>query len=130
MRLFRIVLSLASMLASAWLFVMYLRLRHPGFEARAGLALLFAAASALLLAHAWRPGTGRLFRGMVLVAALFLAWCGGSAIVTNHRSAAGFEGFADIIGTAFLLQALLVLGPALASRPGPSTRTGAAALRT
>jgi hypothetical protein len=93
-----------TMLASSWLFVMFLVLRHPGFEWRAALSIGFIGIGALTLAELWLPQPGTTLRILVGIAALALGVAGAWAIQTNVD-----EGFIDVIGLAFILQAILTL---------------------
>ena len=106
-----------TMLASGWLFVMFLVLRHPGFEWRALVSIGFAAIGALTLAGIRRPGL--LWRVSVASGAVVLGAAGVWAIKTNVD-----EGFVDVIGLSFVVQAILTLAYLLARQvrgPGPGS---------
>jgi len=93
-----------TILASCWLFVMYLVLRHPGFEWRAAVSLGIASLSALTLAtvRTAQPGVG--IRVVAACGAAALAGVGIWAIKTNVD-----DGFIDLIGLAFIMQGVLTI---------------------
>jgi hypothetical protein len=107
--------------ACSWLFVMYLVLQHPGYQARASLAVILVAQSVLtlVLVAVGAPGTqsgetegahaarmGLLY--VVLTGALGIAWA-GYQFVSSTLSGPHFEGFALVIGGALALQGLLTV---------------------
>jgi len=107
--------------ASCWLFVMYFVLKHPGYEARASIAVLFVVQSILTLilvasdapaAPSGRPeGLRSVHAGLrlvVLAGACGIALAGYSA-VSSTLSGPHFEGFALVIGAALVMQGLLTL---------------------
>jgi hypothetical protein len=107
--------------ASAWLFVMYLVLQHPGYQARASFAVIFFAQSVLTLilvasdapaGPSDRPdGLRVVHSGLILVVlagACGIAWAGYSAALST-LSGPHFEGFALVIGLALALQGVLTL---------------------
>jgi hypothetical protein len=106
-----------TMLASAWLFVMLLVLRHPGFEWRAALALGFIGIGMLTLAGVWHPQPGIAWRVAMAAGAIALGAAGVWAMKTNVD-----EGFVDVISLALMLQAILTLGY-LAVRARAAVRT-------
>jgi len=93
-----------TMLASGWLVLMFLVLRHPGFEWRAALAAGFIATGAFTLAGVWLPRPGAALKALVALGAVAIGAAGVWAIRTNVD-----EGFVDVIGLALLLQAVLTL---------------------
>jgi hypothetical protein len=107
--------------ASCWLFVMYLVLRHPGYQAGASMAAIFVAQSVLTLVLVASDGPARSsgrpagpqavqngLRLVVLAGACGIAWAGYSA-VSSTLSGPHFEGFALVIGAALVMQGLLTL---------------------
>jgi hypothetical protein len=93
-----------TILASCWLFVMYLVLRHPGFEWRAALAVGYAAIGVLTLLAVHRFTDSSVWRAAACAGALALACAGVWAIRTNVD-----DGFADVIGIAFISQGLATM---------------------
>jgi hypothetical protein len=93
-----------TVLASGWLFTMYLILGHPGFQWRAAAALGFAAIGLITLTtvRARHAGTGLLTTAGL--GAVVLAGVGIWAIATNVD-----DGFNDVIGAAFIVQAALTV---------------------
>ena len=121
--------------ASCWLFVMYLVLKHPGYQAQASIAVLFVLQSVLTLiliatgdpapASAGREGPQAVRTGLrliVLAGAIAVALAGGSAVYST-LSGPHFEGFALLIGTGLVLQGLLTL--ATFARPLPFLQASA-----
>ena len=94
-----------TILASAWLFVMFLILRHPGFEWRAVASLGFVGISALTLATVRLTHPEPILRAAAAAGALVLGAVGVWAMTTNVD-----EGFVDVISLAFMLQAGLTVG--------------------
>jgi hypothetical protein len=108
-----------TILASTWLFTMFLILRHPGFEWRAALAVGFIAIGVITLAAA-RIGTpGAALRMATGAGAAALIAAGVWAIRTNVD-----DGFVDVIGLAFILQSALAL--VVVARPRPVRRVNGA----
>ena len=99
-----------TILASAWLFTMFLILRHPGFEWRAALSLGFMAIGAVTLAAARAAAVGSVLRTATGFGAVLLAAIGVWAIKTNVD-----DGYIDVIGLAFIIQSALAL--VLVARP-------------
>lgn len=99
-----IVISLATMLVSGWMTVMYFVLRHPGYQWRAALAVLIALGAATLV-------TGRPVPRMRLPIAVWgvaLAGFGVRALV-----APGDDGWVLIAGLLFVLEGSLAVYGAL-----------------
>ena len=92
--------------ASAWLGVMALVLRHPGFERLALTAALFIVQSVLVIAVAsgWLPGFA--WRALSFAGAAGMAWT-GIRVLGDNLSSSHFEGYTLIIGILLVLQALL-----------------------
>ena len=92
--------------ASAWLGLMAVVLRHPGFERVALMAGLFALQSLLVVAvtRGWLAGSA--WRVLSLTGAAAMAWTGVRVVIDN-LSSNHFEGYALIIGILLVLQALL-----------------------
>jgi hypothetical protein len=99
--------SVITLLCGCWLALMECLLRHPGFEARAAVALLIAAAGlATLLVrflHAGARGERWLWAAAVALMAL-----GVFSFLRNAR-ASHFEGFVFIISIVLVVQGLLML---------------------
>src|SRR5436190_20180902 len=72
-----------TMLASCWLFVMFLVLRHPGFEWRASISLVFVAIGALTLVGARRPDPGIVLQLAIASGGAALGAAGVWAMETN-----------------------------------------------
>jgi hypothetical protein len=111
MRAAVMALCVFTILASGWLFVMFLVLRHPGFEWRAALSLGVAAISVVTLAGLWKPTCGIALHAAMAGGAAALGAAGVWAMKTNVD-----EGFVDLISLAFIAQAGLTLGYLLARR--------------
>jgi hypothetical protein len=104
-------------LACAWLLVMYLILRHPGFEWRAAMSAGFIGVSLATIVAAWHQ-FGAVFRSLLAAAAVAIAVVAVSAIIDNNRASNPHgEAFVDVIGLALLAQAGGTLWLAIA-RPG------------
>jgi len=103
-----IVLSCFTAAASCWLLVMYVVLRHPGYEWRAAMAALFVVQSALTVAALSGWVDGGWMRVLLLGGAAGIVLAGGSAV---QATLAGdhFEGFALVIGLALVVQGVLTL---------------------
>ena len=93
-----------TILASAWLFTMYLVLRHPGFEWRAPLSLGFIAIGLVTIGFSRSRAPGASLRTAAAAGALCLAAAGAWAIATNVD-----DGFVNLIGIAFIVQGILTL---------------------
>jgi hypothetical protein len=104
------LLSLSSMLTllcGCWLALMEGLLRHPGFEARAIVAMLIAAAGlATLLVRLLNLGVRS--ERWLWAAAAALIGLGVFSFLRNAR-AAHFEGFVFVIAIVLMLQGLLML---------------------
>jgi len=99
--------SAVTAMCGAWLVLMELLLRHPGFAARVVVALLIVAAGlATLLARLLHFGV--LFERGLWVAAAGLIALGVVSFLRNAR-AAHFEGFVFIIAIVLVLQGALML---------------------
>src|SRR4051812_26711166 len=94
-----------SMLVSTWLFVMFLILRHPGYEVRAAASLGFVAIGLVTLASVWLPRPGAALRVAAIAGAIMLGAAGVWAMKTNVD-----EGFVDVVGLTFIVQALVTIG--------------------
>ena len=97
-------ICLFTILACSWFVVMFLVLRHPGFEWRAALAVGFVAVSVLTLATARAVAPGAVQRAAVALGALLLAAAGVWAITTNVD-----EGYVDVTGLALIVQSVLAV---------------------
>jgi hypothetical protein len=93
-----------TVLGSAWLFVMYLVLRHPGFEWRAGAAIGYLTIGLVTLVALRSPHPPRALRALALAGGGMLAAVGVWVLRTNVD-----EGFADVFGFAFALQGALAI---------------------
>jgi hypothetical protein len=93
-----------SLLACGWVFAMYLMLRHPGYEWRAGLMIGLMALAGVTLAGALATEPTLLLRAAGIASGALLGVTGIWAIRTNVD-----DGFWDVIGLAFLLQAALAV---------------------
>jgi len=104
------LLSLSSMLTllcGCWLALMECLLRHPGFEARAIVAMFIAAAGlATLLVRLLHLGVRS--ERWLWAAAAALIGLGVFSFLRNAR-AAHFEGFVFVIAIVLMLQGLLML---------------------
>ena len=108
-----------TMLASCWLFVMFLVLRHPGFEWHAVLSLGFVAVGGITMAAGWMRTPGALVRAAAGVGGVALGAVGAWAMHTNVD-----EGFVDVIGLAFIVQAIVtVVFLIRGAGPRPAART-------
>lgn len=101
------VSSVITLLCGCWLALMECLLRHPGFEARAAVALLVAAAGvATLLVRFLHAGVRR--ERWLWTVAVALMGLGVFSFARNAR-AAHFEGFVFIISIVLVVQGLLML---------------------
>ena len=96
-------------LAASWFAVMYLVLRHDGYQWRFAIALLLVAQSILTIYAVTRAAPPAV-RATLIAGALGIAWLGVSAIwqnnsPTNHD----WEGYVDVMGAALVVQAVLTL---------------------
>ncbi|MBE3071664.1 MAG: hypothetical protein IMZ67_01700 [Acidobacteria bacterium] len=120
-----------TILAAAWLFTMFIVLRHPGFEWRAAVCALIIAqsvATLLLLRHSVWPA----LRFLVAVGAVGMGVFAGWTFVQNSAAGPGdFEGYTAVITSGLVLQAILTLdhvfrrrgvGRAAPARTGTSGR--------
>ena len=99
--------TLLTMACACWLATMEMVLRHPGYAARACVAVCIAVVcAAVLLARRLyiAPLTERWF----WLAAIAFIGLGASALYQNSR-AAHFEGFVLVISLILILQGLLML---------------------
>ena len=103
------ILCSFTVLASLWLFTMFLILRHPGFEWRAAVALGFAAISTITLVAVRTTQPAPVLRGVAATGGAVLLAMGVHALISNHAPGADFEGYLDIIGLAYTLQGSLTL---------------------
>jgi len=106
-----------TVVASCWLFVMFLVLRHPGYEWRAVLSLGFAAIGALTIAATRRAALDGAFTAALAAGAIAIGATGAWAITTNVD-----EGFVDLIGLAFIVQAVMTLAYLWRERPARVAR--------
>jgi len=106
MRALLTVVCWLTIAASIWLGVMFVVLRHPGYEQGAGMAALFVAQSllAVAVANQWLPGLW--WRIIALAGGAALVWTGASAMAANLQGS-HFEGFAVIISALLVLEGLL-----------------------
>jgi hypothetical protein len=114
--------SAFTLLACAWLCVMFFVLRHPGFEWRAALSALVVIQSALTLVLLAAGSFTARPRLLLALGACGLLALGASAFVANER-AGDWEGYAAVISIALAVQGVLTLiacaRPDLASRRSP-----------
>jgi hypothetical protein len=107
--------------ASAWLAVMFVVLRHPGFERGLGMSVMFVLQSLLALAVTNGVLSAWAWRLTTLVGAAGIIWAGGAALA-NTLTGPHFEGFALIIGVALFLQGVVTLEQLITSRFAPSSK--------
>jgi len=100
---FRFVAAL-NVATAVWLTVMFLILRHPGFELNALMTLGIAAFCALAFWSA-RAHVPVWMRTASLIGSLALGVCGGWAIYQDLQPGAHFEGFILVIGAMWIGQA-------------------------
>ena len=91
-----------------WLTVMFLILRHPGFQLNAAITLGIAGFSAFAFSSARADAPGWM-RGTALGGSLILGAGGAWAIYQDLQPNADFEGFVLIIGAAWILQGVAAL---------------------
>ena len=115
--------SAVTLLCGCWLALMECLLRHPGFAARAAVALLIAAAGmATLLVRLLH--TGARSERWLWAAAVALIGLGVFSFLHNVR-AAHFEGFVFVISIVLMLQGLLMLATLGRQSSSGQTLTGA-----
>ena len=100
---------------------MYLVLQHDGYWWRLLISLAVVALGLATLRALQRPPSVEL-KTVLIVGALALGTLGVSALRQNNRPNAHFEGFVDVIGLAFVIQAALMLLTFL--RPGHALPPG------
>jgi hypothetical protein len=93
--------------ATAWLGIMEIILRHPGFGLRSCLASLFACQSLTTIFFLIFRGWGRL-RLLLMLAGGLTASVGISTVVSILK-AAHFEGYVLLIGSALVVQGTLTI---------------------
>jgi hypothetical protein len=100
--------SAFTLLACAWMCVMFFVLRHPGFEWRAALSALVviqSAATLVLLAAGSRSVPPRI---LLALGACGLLTLGVSAFLANE-AASDWEGYVAVISIALVIQGALTL---------------------
>jgi hypothetical protein len=119
----RVAIAVTSftIVAGAWLSAMYLVLQHDGYWWRLLISLAVVALGLATLRALQRPPSVEL-KTVLIVGALALGTLGVSALRQNNRPNAHFEGFVDVIGLAFVIQAALMLLTFL--RPGHALPPG------
>jgi hypothetical protein len=115
MRIALAAVSAFTLMACAWLFVMFFVLRHPGFEWRAAVTALLIAQSAATLMVLGSGARSAWPRMALTMGACAVAAVGAVAFAANER-AADWEGYVAVISAALVLQALLTL-PAMLKTP-------------
>jgi hypothetical protein len=95
-----------TILASCWLAVMSVVLRHPGYQRGVSQAVLFIILSLLTLAVTTARLSAAWWRSLAVLGAAALVWAGGSAVAAT-LSGPHFEGYALLIGASLVLQGLL-----------------------
>lgn len=106
-----------TILASGWLFVMFLVLRHPGFEWRAAMALGFVAVSAITLFAARTTTPPPALSATVALGGIVQAAVGAWAMHGNVD-----DGFVDVIGITFIAQGVLALAFVWQTVAAPATK--------
>jgi hypothetical protein len=107
----RVAIAVASftIVASSWLSVMYVVLRHDGYWWRLLISLTVVALSLATLRALRHPPSVE-FRTVLVTGAVALGALGASALWQNSSpSNPHFEGFVNVIGLAFVVQAALML---------------------
>jgi len=99
--------SLFTVAAGVWLGVMENILEHPGYVGRSVIAAYIAVQGLATLACILLSGRS-VFRNVVMMGAVAIAFLGGSAIL-RILGAQHFEGFVLIIGTALVMQGVLTV---------------------
>jgi len=94
--------------ASAWLATMALALHRAGYQALAGLAVLFILQSLLTIGAVTRRLAGLGVRVVLTAGAIGILVAGERAVAAN-LTGPHFEGYAVIIGAALILQGVLTL---------------------
>lgn len=107
--------------ACLWLAVMFVVLRHSGFERGFVMSLLFVGQSLFALAVLNQWVVGGVWRALALAGSAAIVWAGVKA-VANTLNGPHFEGFALIIGASLVLQGLLVGSQLITSRFTPSSK--------
>jgi hypothetical protein len=102
--------------ASVWLALMALVMRRPGYQALAGVAVLFVLQSILTLGVMAGKLNRRGVRAVLAGGAAAIVATGGRALAVNITGP-HFEGYAVIIGVALILQGLLTLQSLYVKRP-------------
>ena len=99
--------STLSLLCGAWLALMELVLRHPGYWPRFGVAISISAiALCTILVRMLRLGAG--VERWLWIGAIVLIGIGGKSFLHNLH-AAHFEGFAFLISLVIVLQGAMML---------------------
>ncbi len=101
------LLSFFTLAATAWLGVMEMVLRHPGFSLRIFIAVLLACQSLSTVLSLVFRGHGR-FKILLNLRGFLIAMLGIWSVVSILR-AAHFEGYVLLIGLALTLQGVLTV---------------------
>lgn len=118
MRIALAALSAFTLLACAWLLVMFFVLRHQGFEWRGAVTALLIAQSAVTLVVLGTDVRSVWPRITLALGACAIVALGALAFVANER-ASDWEGYVAVISAALVMQGLLTL-PATFSAPAPT----------
>jgi hypothetical protein len=114
MRLVFRSIAVFNVATALWLSVMFLILRHPGFELKAAIALAIALFCGFAV-YSTGAGAAAGTRTAGLSGSIALGAAGTWAIYENLQPNAGFEGFILIIGAAWILEgavaALMLAAP-------------------
>jgi hypothetical protein len=125
-RLEKLIVVLASFtsLATIWLAVMSIRLQHPGYQENMWMGCFFAAQSIATLIAFAKPMSAYL-RALTLPGSAILAYMGVSVFIAASRAKGDVEGYALVIGLAFIVQFALVAIALLFSPQQQRTRATA-----
>ena len=106
MRLVFRSVAIFNVATAVWLSVMFLILRHPGFELKAVVTLAIALFCGFAVYSTGTSATASI-RMAGLAGSVVLGAAGAWAIYENLQPNAGFEGFILIIGAAWIAQGAL-----------------------
>ena len=102
-----VLISSFTTLATIWLAVMSLRLKHPGYQENTWMGCFFAAQSIAVLIAFAKPMSAYL-RALTLPGSVILAYMGVSVFMTASHAKGDVEGYVLVIGLAFIVQFVLV----------------------
>jgi hypothetical protein len=102
-----VLISAFATVATIWLAAMSIRLQHPGYQEHMWMGCFFAAQSIAILIAFAKP-TSAYLRALTLPGSAILAYMGVSVFIAASHATNDVEGYALVIGLAFIVQFALV----------------------